>query len=321
MTSDDPTLDEALTAAAGQLERVRHALRAVYQGPPDVLDLLLTGLLCRGHVLLEGVPGVAKTTLVDALARVMGLEFRRIQFTPDLLPSDITGSSIWHPQRAAFEFHPGPVFTQVVLADEINRAPARTQSALLEAMQEGQVSADGVTHPLPDPFFVLATQNPVEQQGVYPLPEAQLDRFTLCIRMGYPSMEQEVDMLAVRTGPPPRPRATLDLEALRALIALADQVRVAAPMQRYVVELARATRRLPSVRLGASPRASLALMRAARAHAVLQGRPWVHVDDIRALLIPVFRHRLLLQPGAQLGGTDASELLQRVLAQTRYERG
>jgi MoxR-like ATPase len=285
-------------------------------GKRDVLELILLGLLADGHVLIDDYPGLAKTLMAHSFAGVMGLDFGRVQFTPDLVPSDITGSSIYDQRTGEFEFRPGPVFTNVLLADEINRAPAKTQAALLEAMQEQQVTIEGVTHPLPRPFIVLATQNPIEFEGTYPLPEAQLDRFLMRIGVGYPSNDDEwkilerrlerkvdeVDLTAV-VGP-------ADLEHMKGSI---EDVFVSESIGRYIVAIVEATRSAPRVQVGASPRGSLALMKLARAKAALAGRDFVTPEDVKAVAIPALAHRLTLRPEAWVAGVLGESVVSDVL--------
>ncbi|MDT0264969.1 AAA family ATPase [Streptomyces sp. DSM 44915] len=280
-------------------DRVRRAVESVIEGKPEVVQLSLTVLLAGGHLLLEDVPGVGKTMLAKALARSVDCSVRRIQFTPDLLPSDITGISVFDQERAEFEFRPGAIFAQIVIGDEINRASPKTQSALLEAMEERQVTADGHTHRLPEPFMVIATQNPVEMEGTYPLPEAQRDRFMARLSVGYPSPDAELRMLEHQSNASPidalRPAAHAD-EIVK-LVETVRQVHVSDAVRRYVIELAGATRNHPELRLGASPRATLHLLQAAKAAAALAGRGFVLPDDVQRLAVPVLAHRLL--PNAQ----------------------
>jgi MoxR-like ATPase len=296
------------------LTRIRRAVASVIVGNEDALDQLLIALLCRGHVLVEDVPGVGKTLLARSLASVLGCDFTRIQLTPDVLPSDITGSNVFNQRTAEFEFRPGPIFTQILLADEINRATPRSQSALLEAMEERQVTSDGVTHRLPEPFFLLATQNPIELEGTFPLPEAQLDRFILRVTLGYPSHEEEFEILRrfehdiePVLDPVTDSAQLLELQRQRASIFVDDEVRA------YLVAVARETRRDPRLTLGASPRATLALHRASQARALLHDREFVLPDDIKALAVPVLAHRLILDPTARLRGTSTEEILAEIL--------
>jgi MoxR-like ATPase len=285
------TLDELVRVA----HRVSDAVESVIEGKADAVRLALTVLLAEGHVLIEDVPGVGKTMLAKALARSTGCSVRRIQFTPDLLPSDITGVSAYNQEKREFEFKPGPVFANIVVGDEINRASPKTQSALLECMEERQVTVDGRTYTLSPPFMVIATQNPIEMEGTYPLPEAQRDRFTARISMGYPSAESELAMLDAHGSSSPldtlEPAA--QAEDIRDLISAVRSVHVAEPLKQYVIRLVGATRASPELRLGASPRATLHLLRAGRARAALDGRDFVIPDDMQALALPVLAHRLL----------------------------
>ncbi len=300
-----------------KLAPVMAQIEQVIVGKSAVVELFLVALLSEGHVLLEDVPGTGKTMLAKALARSLALPFRRLQFTPDLLPADVTGSSVFNRQTNAFEFRPGPIFAQILLADEINRASPRTQSSLLEAMAEGQVSADGTTYPLARPFVVIATENPVEMEGTFPLPEAQLDRFLLRLEIGYPDQAGEVEVLR-RHGqeePLDKVSAVLDQEGLAALIQEARQVRASDDVMAYVVEIARETRAHRDVRLGVSPRGSLSLLRAARSHAFLDGRDYVLPDDVKAMATAALAHRLILSPEAMVRGISAAAVLQDVLTQ------
>jgi len=287
----------------------------VVQGKDDVIDLLLVGLLGAGHVLVEDVPGVGKTTLAKALSRALDVTFTRVQFTPDLLPTDILGSQVLNPKEGSFAFHRGPVFTHVLLADEINRASPRTQSALLEAMNEAQISVDGVTHPLPTPFFVLATQNPSDYQGTYPLPEAQLDRFLLRIGVGYPGPEAELEMLYARraTDPLAKVRAVCDRETVVRMQAEVREVEVKDAVARYLLAIVHRTRHAAPLELGISPRGALAFFRAAQARALLQGRSYVSPDDIHALAVPALAHRVQLTTQARYGGTTADSAIAEVV--------
>jgi len=304
-------------------ERLAGEVGKVVVGQEDVVRGIVTGLAVGGHVLLEGPPGVAKTLLASAIARALGLEFRRVQFTPDMLPSDLTGTSTLRAGELAFR--PGPVFTNLLLADEINRTPPKTQAALLEAMQEGQVSADGESRPLPDPFLVVATQNPIEYEGTYPLPEAQLDRFLMKIDVGYPAAEGELRMLGLaRRGLRPVSLADVEVVAsaqdLRAARATVDAISVADDVAAYVVEVVRRTRELPSVSLGASPRATVHLLVAAKASAALAGREYVTPDDVAALAGAVLRHRIVLRPEAELERYDAGDAVRMALESVRVPR-
>ena len=301
-------------------EAIRDQVGRAILGQDDVVDEVLVAILARGHVLIEGVPGLGKTLLVRTLAQVLGCDTKRIQFTPDLMPSDVTGSSLFDPRDQIFKFQPGPVFTRLLLADEVNRAPAKTQSALLEAMQERCVTVDGVTHPLPQPFFVLATQNPIESQGTYPLPEAQLDRFLLKVDVGHPSAEAEkailrqhargFDAAALETA---GLEAVLDADELVAMQAAVQQVEIHDAILDYITALVGRTRAHRSIELGASPRGSIALLAVARVKALMEGRDYVVPDDVKSLARPVLRHRVLLHPDAQFEGTDADACLDGIL--------
>jgi MoxR-like ATPase len=297
------------------VQRVRTNVEQVIVGKTAAIDLLLIALLCGGHVLIEDVPGVGKTMLARTLALSLGLRFQRVQCTPDLLPNDLTGVSVYRPQNGQFVFQPGPLFSHIVLVDEINRATPRTQSALLEAMGEAQVSIDGVTHRLPEPFLVIATQNPIEFEGTFPLPEAQLDRFLLQIRLGYPSPEEELHMLTLLAGEHPifKVTAAVDGSRLPDLQRMIYAVRVAPSLREYLVRLAHALRHHPDLALAMSPRATLALFRAGQARAVLAGRDYVLPDDYKALAMPVLQHRLLVRPAATLRGRTSADILAEVL--------
>ncbi len=297
--------------------RVLDEVERAVVGKRDALELLLLGLLADGHVLIEDFPGLAKTLMARSFAQVCRLEFARVQFTPDLMPSDITGSSIFDQRTGEFEFRPGPIFTNLLLADEINRAPPKTQAALLEAMQERQVTIDGETHPLAPPFLVLATQNPIEYEGTYPLPEAQLDRFLLRIRVGYPSREDELEVLERR-----RERKTdeielrplLDAQTLGALQRAVEEVHVAESVSLYIVDLVTATRVNPRVQVGASPRGTLALLKLARCRAVLAGRDYVTPDDVKAVAVPALAHRLTLRPEVWVQQIQQDDVVGECLA-------
>lgn len=291
----------------------------VIQGKRNPIESVLLCLIAEGHVLLEDVPGVGKTLLAKSLARSIDCSFSRIQFTPDLLPSDVTGVSVWDRGSSKFVFKPGPISASIVLGDEINRASPKTQAALLEAMEERQITTDSVTRPLPEPFMVIATQNPIEHEGTYPLPEAQLDRFMVRVQIGYPSRDKEMEMLTTHgvrsTYLDLQPVANVD--DIHTLIEVARGVHVAGSIMEYIIDLVSATRSHPEVILGASPRSALNLQRLARARAASQGRGFVTVDDIKALAIRVLEHRMALRPEAQMRGTRVIEVIQAVLAGLR----
>lgn len=309
-----------LEAARERLMDVRNQVNRVYIGDASIIDLMLIALLARGHALLEGVPGIAKTTLVKAFATALGCSIRRIQFTPDLLPADITGTYVLNPREATFSLRAGPIFTNVLLADEINRAPAKTQSALLEAMQERQATIEGDRYELPDPFFVLATQNPVDLEGTYPLPEAQIDRFLVRVRMGYPSPRDEVAMLRAHGVSTPEPRAVLSAPDVLQLQSIAARVHVEEDLYDYAVQLSAFTRAHPRVVLGASPRASLSLLRAAKATAVIAGRPFATPDDIRSVAVPVLAHRLVLIAELESESRARAQIVEEALNKVGYRR-
>jgi MoxR-like ATPase len=297
-------------------KKLRDNIQKVIVGKDDVIDLTLAAVLCEGHVLLEDVPGIGKTTLARALAASLGCTFRRLQFTPDLLPSDVTGLSWFNQKTQEFEFRPGPVMSQVLLADEINRATPRTQSALLEAMQERQITVDGVTRPLPRPFLVLATENPVELEGTFPLPEAQLDRFLLRIVIGYPTQAEENAILErfKQDDPLSGLKAVTTPRELLAAQTERRKVRVEESLRDYIVRIARATRETGELELGASPRATMALYQACQAWAGIQGRDYILPDDIKHLALPVLCHRMIVSPQAQLHGRSAEEMIRDIIA-------
>ena len=295
-------------------DRIAANIETVIEGKHESVMLGLAVLLAEGHLLIEDVPGVGKTKYAKALARAIDCSVRRVQFTPDLLPSDITGVSVYNSEERDFEFKPGPVFANIVVGDEINRASPKTQAALLECMEERQVTVDGVTYSLEAPFLVLATQNPIDMEGTYPLPEAQRDRFTARISMGYPDRSSEIAMLGEHAALDPLEdlKPVSDATEIRSLIAAVRDVSVADPIKGYAVDLAEATRRAGEVRLGASPRATLQLLRAAKAWAALAGREYVIPDDLQYLLVPVLAHRLLLTAEAHVGGRSSSDILARI---------
>jgi MoxR-like ATPase len=310
-----------------RVDAVREAVGRAFIGQPEVLDQILIALLAGGHVLIEGVPGLGKTLLVRALAQALELDYGRVQFTPDLMPSDVSGHAVYDPKSESFKIRRGPVFTNLLLADEINRAPAKTQSALLEVMQEGQVTIEGKAFALTPPFLALATQNPVEQEGTYPLPEAQLDRFLLKVLIDYPSVEDEKRMVdAITTG---RSAADFDLSQVPRVLTAAEVVAlqqataaitVDPEVIDYAVRIVAATRHWPGIALGAGPRGSIALVRAARAQAVLAGRDFVTPDDVRDIAKPALRHRIALAPELQIEGQSADDALDALLAKVEAPR-
>lgn len=308
------SFDEPLLA----LERMLANMEKVMVGKRQAVELTLTALLCGGHVLLEDVPGVGKTMLVKALAKTVDAGFKRIQFTPDLLPSDVTGVSVYNRGLAEFQFRPGPIFTNIVLADELNRTSPKTQAALLEAMEERHVTVDGETYPLPQPFLILATQNPLDHAGTYQLPEAQLDRFFMRIRLGYPDREHEVEMLGRMQDQSPLThlKPVILREELHRLQRQVRQIHVDDSLKGYMVELATATRRHKDISLGASPRAVLSLMLAAQAAAYRKGRSYVIPDDLKEMLAPVFAHRMLLTQEARMAGRTAESIIGQIAAAT-----
>lgn len=297
-------------------ERVIANIEKVIVGKRTTVEYAVVCLLCQGHLLIEDVPGVGKTMLARSLARSLGCTFSRIQFTPDMLPSDVTGVSIYNQVKREFEFRPGPVMSQIVLADEINRATPKTQAALLEAMEERQVTVDGVTRPLPRPFMVLATQNPIEYEGTFPLPEAQLDRFLMRIRLGYPSQEDEIQVLERQQYRHPIDdlEQMVSVEELTSMQEAVKGVYAAPLIKRYIVNLARMTREHPDVYLGVSPRGSLALYRTAQALAAMRGRDYILPDDVKALVVPTFAHRLILSPAARLRDLDAEQIVNEIIS-------
>ncbi|MDM5329280.1 MoxR family ATPase [Neobacillus sp. CF12] len=298
------------------IEKILLNIEKVMIGKRNVAELSLIALLAEGHVLLEDVPGVGKTMMVRALAKSVNANFRRIQFTPDLLPSDVTGISIYNPKEMEFEFRPGPLMGNIILADEINRTSPKTQSALLEGMEEASVTIDGVTHRLQKPFFVMATQNPIEYEGTYPLPEAQLDRFLLKMKMGYPEVDEEIEVLnrAQKVPPIEDLYPVIDLEGLIALQKEIKEVYVDDTIKRYIVDIVNMTRRFSGVYLGASPRGSIALMKAAQAYAFMFGRDYILPDDIQYLAPFVLSHRIILKSEARFEGISAEEIVHRVIA-------
>lgn len=303
----------------GRFDRIASNVETVIQGKRDVVELVVLALVAEGHVLVEDVPGVGKTQLAKSIARSIDGAFNRIQFTPDLLPSDVTGVSVWDRNRSEFEFKPGPIFANIVVGDEINRASPKTQSALLEAMEERQVTSDGMTRQLGAPFMVVATQNPLEHEGTYPLPEAQLDRFMMRVVIGYPSRQKELEILDTHGV-----RSTfLDLQSVlttaevEEMVAIARGVKVSQSVKTYIVDLVEGTRNHSDILLGASPRSALFLQRLARARAASQGREYVTPDDIKALAVPVLEHRMSLRPEAQMRGETLAEIINEVMTRLR----
>lgn len=299
-------------------EKIISNLEKVIVGKRASLEMILIGLLCEGHILIEDVPGVGKTMLARSLARSMDCVFNRIQFTPDMLPSDVTGVSIYNQQKKKFEFRAGPIVGQIILADEINRATPKTQAALLEAMEEKQVTVDGVTHKLPQPFMVLATQNPIEYEGTFPLPEAQLDRFLLRMRLGYPNILDEMKIMDDQklSHPIESLKPVVKVKELLQAMQAVKKVYISNTIKRYIVELSTRTRQSQDVYLGASPRGSLSLARAGQAKAALQGRDHVLPDDIKSLAVPVLGHRIIVSPAARLKDLSSDKIVQEILLST-----
>ena len=296
--------------------RIRENVQRVIVGKDEPINLAIIALLCRGHILVEDAPGIGKTTLAKALAQSLQCTFKRIQFTPDLMPTDVLGVNFYNQRTGDFQFRGGPIFSQMLLADEINRATPRTQSSLLEAMQERQATVDGETRRLPEPFLVMATQNPIEMEGTFPLPEAQLDRFMLRIRLGYPTPEEESDILLrfERDFEPPEIDAVIDAAELSEMQALVNQVLVDDAVRMYIVDIIQSSRTNQSLTLGASPRAGLALYKTSQARAALNGRDFVTPDDVKELALPVLSHRLIVASNARLRGRTAGQVLREILA-------
>jgi MoxR-like ATPase len=312
-------LNEAVAAIQAQIGKV-------IVGQQQTIELLLTALLADGHVLIEGVPGVAKTLTAKLLARTVATHFSRIQFTPDLMPSDVLGTTVFNPQKSDFEFKRGPIFSNIVLVDEINRAPAKTQAALFEVMEERQITIDGTTYPMEPPFMILATQNPIEQEGTYRLPEAQLDRFLFKIVVGYPDLNQEIDILKGHNEHTDRAEALAQIEAVlqsQQLVALRQktrQVHVESNLLVYIAQIVQQTRNNKSLFLGASPRASVALLNASKALSAIRGRDFVTPEDIRELAVPILRHRIILTPEREMEGTTADDVVAQMLQKIEVPR-
>ncbi|MFC0089697.1 AAA family ATPase [Allobacillus sp. GCM10007491] len=318
-------MERSIMTQHSKIEELLTNMEKVIVGKRDTIELTVVALLAGGHVLLEDVPGVGKTMLVRALAKSLDLNFKRIQFTPDLLPSDVTGASVYNQKEMTFEFLPGPIFGNIVLADEINRTSPKTQSALLESMEERNITVDGQTMALKQPFFVMATQNPIEYEGTYSLPEAQLDRFLIKLRLGYPTEQEEIDMLGRTTSvhPVDQIQAVMTQEEVIELQQQVQQVHVSNSIKEYIVKLVHQTREHPMLELGASPRASIALMRASKSYAFIQGRDYVVPDDVKWLLHDVLSHRLLVSSEARFEGRTVVSILEEITNKTRIpmERG
>ncbi|MDY6817670.1 MAG: MoxR family ATPase [Halobacteriales archaeon] len=302
--------------ASERCDAVLDGIATAVIADPDILETVLMGVLARGHVLLEDVPGTGKTLTARSVARALGLSFSRVQFTPDLLPTDVTGTHVFNEKERQFEFREGPIFANVVLGDEINRAPPKTQAALLEAMEERQVTVDGETHHLPQPFFVIATQNPVEQEGTFPLPEAQIDRFAVKTTLGYPDLDGEIELLrrrGNRSARSPTVEQVLTPEAVRSLREVPESVHVEEDLLEYMATICQATRQDRRVKVGVSPRGTQRLFEGARAHATIVGREYVTPDDIKRVAKPVLAHRLVLTPEASVGDIDKADIIDDVL--------
>ena len=307
------------------MENIRSEVSKVIVGQHKMIDLMLIGLLCDGHILIEGVPGVAKTLAAKLMAKIIDVDFSRIQFTPDLMPSDVVGTSVYNTRENDFKFKPGPVFSNIILIDEINRAPAKTQAALFEVMEERQVTVDGVTHEMRFPFLILATQNPIEQEGTYRLPEAQLDRFIFKIDVQYPSLKEEIDILTSQQGRSQtqllqQVNKVLSPKELSEYRSLVQSIIIEPKLVEFIARIVNETRNNPALYLGASPRASLSILRASKANAALKGRDFVTPDDIKEIAMPVLRHRIILTPEKEMEGITADELIDNILKSVEIPR-
>ncbi len=314
-----------LTALNEQVKKIKSEIGKVIVGQETMLDLLITAILADGHVLIEGVPGVAKTLTAKLLAKIISVDFSRIQFTPDLMPSDVLGTSVYNLKTSEFEFKSGPIFSNIVLIDEINRAPAKTQAALFEVMEERQVTVDGYTHKMKSPYIVLATQNPIEQEGTYRLPEAQLDRFLFKIVVNYPTHEEEIDIITrhhERKGMQAvsEVNAILSAEQIQVFRQFAQQVHVEKNLLQYIAQIIQETRNNPMLFLGASPRASISILTGAKAYALINGRDFVSPEDIKFIALPVLRHRLILSPEKEMEGISADEVVKQIVDKIEVPR-
>jgi MoxR-like ATPase len=307
-----------------KVRQVKDAIGRLIVGQQQMVDLLLAAVLSEGHVLVEGVPGVAKTMTAKFLANIIDAKFSRIQFTPDLMPSDVSGSSVYIPAKGAFDFRPGPVFANIILADEINRAPAKTQAALFEVMEERQITYDGITYPMGYPFMIVATQNPIDQEGTYRLPEAQLDRFMFKILVNYPDQEQEVEIMQRHNEglfiQKQEPEKILNVEVIKSLRSAIQNVYIKPELLRYIAELVTSTRGNPSLYLGASPRASVALLNGSKAFAAMAGRDFITPEDIQELAYPVLRHRIILSPEKEMEGITTDDMVKQILQKAEVPR-
>jgi MoxR-like ATPase len=314
-----------LTGLSKAIEDIRKEISSVIVGQHQMVDLLVIGLLCDGHILIEGVPGVAKTLTAKLLARIIDADFKRLQFTPDLMPSDVLGTSVFNPQEGAFQFKQGPIFSNIILIDEINRAPAKTQSALFEVMEERQVTMDGITHMMSFPFLVLATQNPIEQEGTYRLPEAQLDRFLFKINVKYPTLAEEINILTnqqtlSQNAMLEKANKVLTTKAIAEYRQTVQNIIIEDKLIEFIAKIVNETRNNPSLYLGASPRASLAILKASKANAAIKGRDFVTPEDIIEMTAPVMRHRIILTPEKEMEGTTPDELIERIVKSIEIPR-